>query len=306
VTTLLLRRFAALFRGRTDAWGALHGQAVREPITARHWHDHLHGDGSLGIYPLVDGKVAWGCTDVDDGYEASLPLARNLWRVLTALGVTSWVEVTKSKGFHVWTFVDGWVEAEAMRHALLFAHQVAGVTPSEVNPKQTSSQSLGNYVNVPYAAAFAAQQRRVVLTMPTLMPLRWEAFTDAAHAALTPPALVREVAGRYRPPPPPPKMVVERHQGELEPLVKVMPGLAHKLFQEGPREGKDRSGVLMRLAHLLAESGRYGPDQVLALVADADSRWGKFSERADGEAQLQAIVTRAWGKATAPPHAHSH
>jgi hypothetical protein len=44
-----LQRFASLFQGRTDVWGALHGQAVKETVGLGHYRKHLEGRASLGI-----------------------------------------------------------------------------------------------------------------------------------------------------------------------------------------------------------------------------------------------------------------
>jgi hypothetical protein len=48
-----VRRLATLFSGRTDVWGAIHGEAVKEAVTLGHYERHLRGETSLGIYPLL-------------------------------------------------------------------------------------------------------------------------------------------------------------------------------------------------------------------------------------------------------------
>jgi hypothetical protein len=299
------RKFRYLFRGREDIWGAVHGQSIQRKLDDADWERHLRGDGSIGIYPLVKAngvaKVAWGCTDIDDGYEQSQPLARNVQRALRALGVTSWVEITKGKGFHVWVFVEGWVEAETMRNCLLFAHQVAGVAPTEVNPKSVNGGKggNGNYVNLPYAAKWAVDNRRVALASDGA-PWSLADFVDMAHGTLNQPDAIAAAAARYKPPPPPPRINIAAYGGgDLSALVGRLPGLAYKIFQEGNLEGRDRSGTLMRFAYLMAESKQLEPGEALALLADADSRWGKFYEREDGLEQMERIVTNAFGKVAA-------
>lgn len=133
-------RLARLFQGRTDAWGAIHGEAVREHLDLGHWRDHVVRDGSVGVYPLCEdatgaGWVRWGCIDVDSGYEASLPIVRNLWNALGVLGVTSWAEKTKGKGWHLFVLASDWVSATAMRHVQLLACELVDYHPREVNPK---------------------------------------------------------------------------------------------------------------------------------------------------------------------------
>lgn len=154
----LVHRFAVLFAGRTDAHGTDSGGCVRGAVTGATYHAHLVGEEAIGIYPLVDGHVVWGCTDIDLGFERSLPMARNLRRALALLGITSWIERSRSKGWHVFVFAAGWLPAEHMRNALLFAHGVAGVPAKEVNPKQINGVELGNYLRLPYPGAWSEKQ----------------------------------------------------------------------------------------------------------------------------------------------------
>lgn len=303
--TQLLSSFKYLFRGREDIYGAVHGECVKEPITQEMWAAHLFGEGSIGVYPLVQTsaggqRVPWGCTDIDDGYERSLPLAKNMHRALKLLGLSSWVEITKGKGFHVWVFAQGWVASEQMRNALLLAHQVAGVRPTEVNPKSATGGKggNGNYVNVPYAATFAADGRRVVLDPTSWEPMDVQEFTQMASASLNTVQAVLDAAGRYVPPPPPPRVDIEQcSDADLAELTKQgrMPGLAFRIFNEGPLEGRDRSGTLARLSHLLAESDAYTAGEALALLTDADIRWGKFIEAGRDE-ELHKMIGAAFGK----------
>lgn len=326
-----LADFQHLFRGRRDVWGKVHGEAVKgEPLTDQHWVDHLYGGGSLGIYPIVpvplvehpgvpDGAlaVAWGCTDIDmaEDPEASLPLAVNMHRALSAMDVTAWIERTKGKGFHVWVFVHGWVPANTMRECLLAAHQVAGVAPSEVNPKQVSTDhlkvGLGNYVNLPYAHTWAVLGKRVVLStepeVPWLEPMGLDHWVRYATATMNEAPEIEAAAKLYVPPPPRRAVDIEQCSDEkLASLVERMPGLPFTIFQQGPFfEGAtrhpDRSQTLAHMAHLLAEAHDHDgvrlfmPGEALALLVDADKRWGKFWDRADGQYQLEKMIVAAYG-----------
>lgn len=323
--------FMDLFDGRPDAVGSVHGQCVRldevEGTIADQYRWHLES-GSIGVYPIVtkdmlywkaealidqaeatsgkgswgDHFVKWGVTDLDKGYDESWPATVNLARCLSAFGLHPWVERTKGKGYHVWVFADTWVPAEVMRRAFLAAHQIVGVPPTEVNPKQTtlSGKGFGNYVNLPYAGN-AEHGKRVVL-LPEMDepefanefdPMSAEEFADSAlrtrdsfDALLSaarlykPPAAVK-LSGTFTP-----------YDGELRPLVKRMGGLAHRIFVEGVLEGRDRSRTLMRLAHLLAEGG-FEPGETKACVVDADKRFGKFRDRINADEIYDDIVRRA-------------
>ena len=53
----LVKHFASLLRGRTDAWGSLGGNCNKELVTLDHYRRRLAGKVSLGIYPLRrDGR----------------------------------------------------------------------------------------------------------------------------------------------------------------------------------------------------------------------------------------------------------
>src|ERR671918_2399462 len=62
----MVERFSSLFAGRTDIWGAVHGQAIKSPVTITQYRNHLAGKTSLGIYPLTpQGLVRWFDIDID-------------------------------------------------------------------------------------------------------------------------------------------------------------------------------------------------------------------------------------------------
>lgn len=322
--------FVELFRGRSDAHGAVHGECIKRALTHADWESHLIGNGSLGIYPLVprdhlesDDEALiqkwedacgvglgqwwcrWGCTDIDVGYEAGWPMAQDLVAALSMLGITAWVERTKGKGWHVWVFAQQWTPAEVMRRALLAAHQVADVPTTEVNPKQVDPSNLkaglGNYVNIPYAASFAADGKRVMVQNGE--PMSVDEFVWAAKGATADPQVLLSAAQLYVPPPPPRRVVVGApYDGSLDSVVSRLGGLAHEIFLKGPLEardgkaGRDRSSTLQRLAHLCAEDGLHA-SETMAVLLDADLRWGKFHARADGQTQLEKMVGCAHGKA---------
>ena len=314
MSDLLAADFERLFEGRRDAWGTVEGGQVKEPVTTAHFLRHLIEPGcSLGIYPLIqdaelaaawekrlggpvgDNFVKWGCSDIDTkgDPEAAWPLALNLRRALEALNIPAWIERTKSKGWHVWVFACEWVPAIVMRRALLAAHQVAGVAASEVNPKQTDvgrRVTYGNYVNLPYPAGWERTDRRVIVD-ENRRAVELHEFVDAALFYSVGFDTLHEAAKLYRPPERPP-VVVDRRIELDEALVRRLPGLAHRIFRDGPLPGRDRSGTLQRLAFLCAEAG-FEPAETLAVVTDADRRWGKFHGRPDGERHLHAIVTYA-------------
>lgn len=322
--------FRLLFQGRDDAYGVVEGGSVKEPVDAVRWYEHLRATGrSIGIYPMIDGDdperllgaghltvrqrfqaiheidggrfyVRWGCTDIDNKAdpEACLPLARNIQKALKALGISSWIERTKGKGYHVWIFADDWVPAIVMRRALLVAHQIAGVHPTEVNPKQVDASKLkvglGNYVNLPYAHDWAGTAHRAVLhpQFPDALPLTVDEFVMWALEDRVDFDTLMAAAKLYKEP-------VRKHvnigepSGEATEIARRLPGLAFTIWRDGVLDGRDRSGTLMRLAYLCAEA-ELSPADALVILYDADQRWGKYHERGDVE-QLDGMVERAYG-----------
>lgn len=295
----LSARFAVLFGGRGDAWGAVEGRSVKERISLNLFREHLYGQGSVGIYPLLDnGTVRWGCVDVDEGYDL-IAIAINVWRAMAALDITAWVERTKGKGFHIWTLCTDWVPAEQMVAAQRVACDLADYRPKEVNPKQTSLDpgQLGNYVNLCYAKKWADEGRRVVLDVGhrARYPISLESFVAKAEASLNSPEVVAAAAALYKPPPPPKAVAIARPSVDPTPRLR---GVARKLYEEGPlpslQTGRvDRSAGLQRLAHLLRTDG-FSAGEAFYLVADLDARLQKYVGRSDADLQYQKIIARAF------------
>ena len=65
--------------------------------------------------------------------------------------------------------------------------------------------------------------------------------------------------------------------------------------QEMQHEGRDRSGALQRLAYEGAEHG-WSDEQIMAVLLDADERWGKYVGRPSRERILVDLINRARAK----------
>jgi hypothetical protein len=293
-----MERFKKLFRGRGDVWGHDEGRCVKEKLTDEHWTDHLTGRSGIGVYPAVpvpDGRVmcVWGCTDIDvEDYGR----ARLLQETFTQVGVRSFIERSRSKGYHVWLFASRPVSATDMRSMQLVAHQVADIPPIEVNPKQTDVTlgKYGNYVRLPYMGGIVDTPSRRVILDDDGEPMPLGEFLDAAYGALIDPELVAQIGAMYKPPA---KQTVEwtvtDPSNDLAEGLRSISPLGYVVWRDGPLEGSDRSRTLMKLAHLCRDSGM-PPSAAHMVVRDADRRWGKFHHRADGEEQITNIITRAF------------
>lgn len=281
------------------------------------YQGHLTGARPpIGIYPVVTGsrplqgggevksyEVKFGAIDID--FE-DLPLAKNLWQALQVLGITSWVERSRSKGYHVWVLCSEWVPAVLVRAALQVACDVVGYSPKEIFPKQTElvDGSPGNYIRLPYPASLprevwkptgrymldlAGQNNGGMLDLETWVEVAWDTtvsrlrLEQAAQLAAPPKAKNRPALVR-------PGTVAEEPD---KALVATMGGLSYTIWANGPLDGQDRSGTLFKLTHSLKKDG-FTADQTFSLVRNADARWGKFFDRADGDDRLWEIVERVY------------
>jgi hypothetical protein len=309
----LVVRFARLFEGRTDAYGAEEGMAERANGVdyIDRVNEHLNGDRPMGVYPLMyvepDGWVVnWGCVDFDEGDAPSWIHACNLQTVLEQLGVKGWIERSRSKGYHVWVFSSDLVPAHVMRRALLGATQIARAPVKEINPKtegfwlprvsqdsalQPDVSRLGNYVRLPYPKGYS--NRRVMCRQPSsVTTVGLHEFVDEAHASRTTRLHLSSLAPLYKEPERPKPRVQPRQTSVDGPVTSKISGLSFVVFRDGPLDGMDRSSALWRLANLLYTDG-LTQDEAIELMLDADERWGKYHARND-QKELYKMVDRIW------------
>ena len=304
--------FQRLFAGNLSALGGNEGLKIPSE-DAGEWElgieSHLNGDGPpVGVYPMswidYEWHVHWGCVDWDEGYEQSWPDAINTHNALKAFGITSWIERSRSKGWHLWVFANRWVPAEVMRNALIAACQIVDAPIKEVNPKQTSLSvgGVGNYVRLPYPNWKAT---RDALGAP-------QTVVDAAHPGVSidfPEFVVRALERRCTVEQletlaeravvktrSVDAMDMEVPDTELDPkILRKLDGLSFTILTHGPgasTEG-DRSATLWKLARQMWDSGKVTKEEAWAVMCDADLRWGKHLDR-DDVATLWATFSKAW------------
>ncbi len=162
-----VRGFSHLFHGRHDAWFESFpkgGKARWSPVTLELYRKHLTGAIEIGTYPVTDdGQCRWGCIDID---KDDFTLATDIWSVWNYYGIQSWIECSRSKGWHIWTFAKDWLPAKIMRQAGLHVLRIARTAEkecglreleakTEVNPKNDApwhtKTGLVNTVRLPYS-----------------------------------------------------------------------------------------------------------------------------------------------------------
>jgi hypothetical protein len=293
ITPTIVDSFLTLFRGRGDVYGAWEGGCVRKPLNSDSFLKHLQGDELIGVYPLMPWKgnwyTVWGCSDIDVD---DLDAARNLQLSFTAKGITSFVEKTR-KGYHVWVFADSLVPAATMRRAFLSAHQAINYPAKEVNPKQESAGAgYGNYVRLPYPNAYAGQPLERTILDDNDQPMPLTDFLPLAMESRVDESTLDILASMWKPPTRTHVMTMETNEDVRLILRRVGP-IPYVIWRDGPMEGSDRSSALFRLACKMRDAG-IAPAEALAVIRSADSRWGKFYLRADGEAEMLKLVERCY------------
>jgi hypothetical protein len=208
IPEFLLKDFVTLFRGRGDVYGHDEGRCVKAPLTLDVFQNHFT-DAPIGVYPMVphagDYYVAWGCSDFDT--TDALDNAIKLHDALLEAGIVSWIEKSRSKGYHVWVFAANLVRATDMRHMLMMASQVAEVPTTEVNPKQKALKhgQYGNYVRLPYAHIddLHTDKQRIILRATIKdkhVPMQILDFVRNAVDNRVPVERIQQIASMYVPP----------------------------------------------------------------------------------------------------------
>jgi len=256
-------------------------------------------DSPIGVYPLVLDEdtdtymVYWGCVDWDDGEEESHIHALNTQEVLRQTGVISWVERSRSKGYHLWVFFQEAIPARKVREGLIAVCNVVDAPTREVNPKQIelTGKGWGNGVRLPYPCGHP-EGRNVIVGEKGELSLN--TFVGLAHDTRIPAEQWDAVHALYRPP--------RRTAPPERPLLSLsgsqLTGLAGAIRHGGPRSTAekvdgDRSATLYALACAMFRQG-YASGDVLTELESADRDWGgKFAMRIDGRKRLWETVQKA-------------
>ena len=169
----LLVGFASLFWGQTNAYFDLGKMStIWQPLTTDVFLAHLQGKIELGVYCTNDENLSyWGCIDFDAPQKTKQQDSRAYQAALQVRsqyaehGITSWIERSKSKGYHVWIFPDRPMSSRQLRQCELSILSELGMSGIEVNPKQENIWNtqvpktapnnrrfgIGNLVRIPYS-----------------------------------------------------------------------------------------------------------------------------------------------------------
>ena len=159
VTRDTIEAFASLFRGRTDAHGAIE-LCVYEPVTTKLYEKHLKGETNLGIYFVLDDHTChFAAVDLD---LKDFTKARAIRDELAKNSIPAYITESKVKGFHIYCFALEKFKAVEIRRVLNHILEELGLK-CEVFPKQDYHQPddppsekypegkrrPGSYINLP-------------------------------------------------------------------------------------------------------------------------------------------------------------
>ncbi len=194
-----LEIFRSCFTGLNKVYGTYNprtGRAyqVKELVIDQVFIRHLTGKKPYGVYLLVKDRVKALAVDFDEG---DLTPPMEFLAAAKNYGIATYIESSKSKGFHVWMFFErNGVLAEKARLVTQCILEEIGKPDTEIFPKQDRLETdvqYGNFINAPLFGALVPKGKTVFLdeTNP-IHPYRdqWELLENVGRI---PESLLEEI-----------------------------------------------------------------------------------------------------------------
>ena len=182
-TKAKIELFKNLFRGLENVYGTYnlttktHYQ-VRKPVTDQVIYQHLKGIRPYGFYPLIGTLTRIGAADFDD-LNPEKPVM--FCKRAAHHKLHTYMELSKSKGWHVWMFFDGdGADARKVRTVINMLLDEIESTTTEIFPKQDAidtSKSYGNFINAPLFGKLVKEEQKTVFVETetfTPYPNQWD------------------------------------------------------------------------------------------------------------------------------------
>ncbi len=199
-TAAKMQLFRARFSGLQDVYGTYDpasGRAwqVKKPVTDEVLLKHLTGRQPYGVYLLTGDRTRSVVADFDHA-DPTAPL--EFVSAAKHYGLSAYIEISKSKGFHVWGFADeDGVDAAKARAVFLHITEEIDHPETEIFPKQDAidpgSGSWGNFIYAPLFGGLVPQGRTVFVDVEASLrpyPNQWD-FLDSVE--LVPETLFDEI-----------------------------------------------------------------------------------------------------------------
>jgi len=164
-----IRLFMSLFHGLGVAYGTYDPDTgkyrqVKKQVQRDVIFNHLKGNQSYGFYPVVGTKTSVGIVDFDNG--DPYPALQFIERA-KHYDINSYLERSKSKGYHVWTFFnDGGILAKKVRLVLNHILDDIDSPDTEIFPKQnfiSINGNYGNFINAPLFGRLVPESKTIFI-----------------------------------------------------------------------------------------------------------------------------------------------
>ncbi len=180
--------FRSFFTGLSHVYGTYDPDSMRSwqekrPVTAETILAHLKGRRHYGVYLLVKDTIRSIAADFDHN-DPTKPL--EFIQTARHYRLPAYLEVSKSKGFHVWMFFqETGVKAYKARLVVKTILDQIEASQTEIFPKQDcldSRASFGNFIYTPLFGRLVPEGRTVFVDPETLKPFenQWD-FLEAIY-----------------------------------------------------------------------------------------------------------------------------
>ena len=182
--------FKSFFSGLTHVYGTYDPETgrtwqVKAPVTEDTFLAHLKGLRPYGVYLLTGTQTRAVAADFDEP-DPFAPI--EFVHAANHYGLQAYIEISKSKGFHVWIFFDEkGVEAAKARAIVSRILEEIGCPQTEVFPKQDvldSPDKFGNFIYAPLFGRLVPNGKTVFVDPYTLKPYKnqWQFLQTAERA----------------------------------------------------------------------------------------------------------------------------
>lgn len=273
-------------QGRGDVYGTYdpadkkRSWQVKAPVTKSVIVNHLLGHRPYGVYLLRSDTVVAAAVDFD--HEDTKPPAEFVRR-MAAVGITAYVERSKSKGYHVWVFfVPEGVKARAFRALARGVLYRMGCSDVEVFPKHdaiTSPTFYGNFINAPLFGALVEKGRTVFVDESFVpFPDQWTFLAGVRRMGAPDLDAACSRMGCLAAPAAPRIDIPASSSRTASAGFSLMP-CAHRMLTEGVKE--NQRAACFRLAAQLRKAGIPYEYAVLILT-----KWAEKNRPTDGKSVI--------------------